>query len=222
MPARQARQGGTGVRRVGTSPRTSRPSPTTGSATAPARSSPPRSWNPRSTRSSANAWSRNNRCAGAPEAHTYYCRSAPGYSTTPSPTTTDAGTPTSPTPPTGKTRPRSLPRFVPLSNTQGQPPPGPGPNGPATITAFKIIRLPVLPLSWPVLTQVSAMSRDINLSAMSRIRTESANLLLIHICDVSGDRIRAIQHARLYAESLKDELGLPPPALAGLLHCRSQ
>ena len=43
-----------------------------------------------------------------------YCsRSAPGYSTTPSPT--GAGTPPSTTPPTGRTKPRSLPRFVPLS-----------------------------------------------------------------------------------------------------------
>jgi len=52
----------------------------------------------------------------SPEARTYCSRSAPGYSTTPSPTTTDAGTPTSPTPPTGRTKPRSLPRFVPLSH----------------------------------------------------------------------------------------------------------
>ena len=42
-------------------------------------------------------------------------RSAPGYSTTPSPRTTGAGTPTSPTQPIKSTWPRSLPRFVPLS-----------------------------------------------------------------------------------------------------------
>jgi hypothetical protein len=54
------------------------------------------------------------RCDGVPAARTYYCRSAPASSTTPSPTTTDAGTPASPTP-TVRTRPNSLPRFVPLS-----------------------------------------------------------------------------------------------------------
>ena len=58
---------------------------------------------------------KSSRCDGAPAARTYYSRSAPGSSTTPSPTTTtDAGTPASPTP-TSRTRPRSLPRFVPLS-----------------------------------------------------------------------------------------------------------
>jgi DNA-binding SARP family transcriptional activator len=40
---------------------------------------------------------------------------------------------------------------------------------------------------------------------------ESANLLLVHICAVSGDRQRAIRHARLFADRLKEELGLPPP-----------
>src|SRR5664279_1685274 len=98
-----------------TSPPTPAPSPTTGNATAPARPSPPRSSNPRSTMSSANAWSKSSRCAGAPAARTYYCRSAPASSTTPSPTTTDAGTPTSPTQPIKSTWPRNLPRFVPLS-----------------------------------------------------------------------------------------------------------
>ena len=53
-----------------TSPPTPRPSRTTGNADSPARSSPPRSRNPRSTRSSANAWSRSSRCAGAPAART--------------------------------------------------------------------------------------------------------------------------------------------------------
>jgi DNA-binding SARP family transcriptional activator len=47
---------------------------------------------------------------------------------------------------------------------------------------------------------------------------ESANLLLVRACHASGDRIRAIRHAQLYAERLKDELGLPPPpTLAELL-----
>ena len=59
---------------------------------------------------------KNSRCAGAPEARTSYCRSAPASSTTPSPTTTGAGTPTSPTQPIKSTWPRSLPRFVPLSD----------------------------------------------------------------------------------------------------------
>jgi len=44
------------------------------------------------------AWSKSNRCGGAPEAHTFYCRYVPKYSTTPSPTTTGAGIPASPTP----------------------------------------------------------------------------------------------------------------------------
>jgi DNA-binding SARP family transcriptional activator len=49
---------------------------------------------------------------------------------------------------------------------------------------------------------------------------ESANTLLVHICNISGDRMRAIRHARLYAERLKDELGLPPPrTLTELLEC---
>ena len=64
--------------------------------------------------SSANAWSRSSRCAGVPAARTYYSRSAPASSTTPSPTTTGAGTPASRTP-IPKARPRNLPQFVPLS-----------------------------------------------------------------------------------------------------------
>jgi hypothetical protein len=39
-----------------------------------------------------------NRCGGAPEVRTSYCRYAPESSTTPSPTTTGAGVPASPTP----------------------------------------------------------------------------------------------------------------------------
>ena len=96
------------------------------SATAPARSSPPRSWNPPSTRSSANAWSKSSRCAGAPRgAHLLlqirtrvlndtladdYRRWYPDFTHTP----------------TGRTKPRSLPRFVPLSS------PRPGRNRRAT------------------------------------------------------------------------------------------
>ena len=91
---------GWGQRPQGYGPGSTSPTPT--------RSSPPRSWNPRSTRSSANAWSRSSSCAGVPEARIYCSRSAPRYSTTPSPTTTDAGTPTSPTPPTG-TSPKESP-----------------------------------------------------------------------------------------------------------------
>lgn len=49
---------------------------------------------------------------------------------------------------------------------------------------------------------------------------ESANLLLIQLCHASGDRIRGIRHAHLYAERLEKELGLPPPpALMELLDC---
>jgi hypothetical protein len=58
---------------------------------------------------------KNSRCAGAPAEPTCSSKSAPGSSTTPSPTTTDAGTPTSPTPQINNTRPRNLPRFFPLS-----------------------------------------------------------------------------------------------------------
>jgi DNA-binding SARP family transcriptional activator len=48
---------------------------------------------------------------------------------------------------------------------------------------------------------------------------ESANLLLIQLCRASGDRIRAFHLAHLYAERLKNELGLPPPpALVELLN----
>jgi DNA-binding SARP family transcriptional activator len=48
---------------------------------------------------------------------------------------------------------------------------------------------------------------------------ESANLLLIQLCRASGDQIRAIRHAHIYAERLKKELGLPPPpALVELLN----
>jgi hypothetical protein len=72
---------------------------------------------------------RSSRCAGVPAARTCYCRSAPAFSTTPSPTTTDAGTPASPTP-TGRTRPHILPRFVPLSrDTPRGCRPGHGPRG---------------------------------------------------------------------------------------------
>jgi DNA-binding SARP family transcriptional activator len=49
---------------------------------------------------------------------------------------------------------------------------------------------------------------------------ESTNLLLVRICDRTGERIRAIRHARLYAERLKEELGVsPPPTLTELLDC---
>lgn len=51
---------------------------------------------------------------------------------------------------------------------------------------------------------------------------ESTNLLLVQVCDVNGERIRAIRHARLYAERLKEELGVsPPPPLTDLLGCRA-
>jgi len=62
---------------------------------------------------SASAWSNASRCAGLPAARTYCSRSAPGSSTTTSPTTSTAGIPASPMPNlTERTwpRPRSLRR----------------------------------------------------------------------------------------------------------------
>ena len=57
---------------------------------------------------------------GAPEGPTCCSKSAPESSTTPSPTTTGAGTPDSPTTPITRRWPRSLPQFVPLSDTERQ------------------------------------------------------------------------------------------------------
>ena len=206
MPARQARQGGTGVRRV-----------------VPRRE---RRGHPQLRGALPRRRDHLHLVRGI--------RGQPGHQQTHGQETTDALEPPRRTPTTADPHPGTqrhprprLPTLVPRLHPHPRPArpgrvashglsrsptpkdsrlPGRGQTARATITAFKIIRLPVLPLSWPVLTQVSAMSRDINLSAMSRIRTESANLLLIHICDVSGDRIRAIQHARLYAESLKGRI----------------
>jgi len=79
---------------------TRRGSPTTESATATARRSRTRSWNPPSTRSSANAWSRNSRCAGHHEERTSCSRSEPTSSTTTSPAPSAAGTQSSCQPPT--------------------------------------------------------------------------------------------------------------------------
>lgn len=43
--------------------------------------------------------------------------------------------------------------------------------------------------------------------------SESAHLLVIHVCLVAGDRISAARHARRYANLLETELGLPPPTM---------
>ena len=59
--------------------------------------------------------SRNSRCGGAPAAPTCSYSSAPGFSTTHSPTTSTGGTQDSPTCPTDRRWPRNLPQFVPLS-----------------------------------------------------------------------------------------------------------
>ena len=113
-------QGGPRVRRLPRRQRPRhpqlRPSPTTGNADSPARPSPPRSSNPRSTRSSANAWSKQQMRSSPRGAHLLlqirtrvlndtladlYRRWYPG----------------SPTQPIKSLWPRSLPRFVPLSYT---------------------------------------------------------------------------------------------------------
>jgi len=48
---------------------------------------------------------------------------------------------------------------------------------------------------------------------------ESANLLVVRVRLIAGDRVGAIRHARRFAALLKDELGVPPPSPLAELLC---